>query len=122
MAVSDESLITWVRLFDGRLWHITERPDATWCGKSLDAADARRPERIDGCPPGNGWVCDRCVRAVHEVASIAAAVWRGDPRRLSGDQLPAPVPDSPPEPENGPNPIPSDVTPTENTSEQDGEA
>lgn len=100
-------LITWCRLFDGRLWHIAERPDVTWCGKSLDATDARRPERIDGCPPGNGWVCDRCVRAVHDLAAIAAAVWRSDPRRRTGDTLPAPDSDGDGAGDNPPNPIPA---------------
>lgn len=108
-------LITWCRLFDGRLWHITERPDVTWCGKSLDAVDDRRPERIDGSPPGNGWVCDRCVRAVHELAAIAAAVWRSDPRRRTGDTLPGPGPEG----DIGPNDIPPPVTPEPEPVEED---
>ncbi len=84
-----EIALVWARLFDGRLWHIAENPEATWCGKSLEVTDARRPERIGGAPPGNGWVCDRCVRLVHQVATDALAVWRGDPRRRAGDRLPS---------------------------------
>lgn len=84
-----EIALVWARLFDGRLWHIIENPDATWCGKSLEASNARRPELVGGAPPGNGWVCDRCVRLVHQVAADALAVWRGDPRRRAGDRLPS---------------------------------
>jgi len=83
-----EPIITWARLFDGRLWHIQRTPEDTWCGKTLDSHDERRAERIDTAPPGNGWVCDRCVRAVHDVAAIAIQVWRGDPRRRAEDQIP----------------------------------
>lgn len=83
-----EPTITWARLFDGRLWHIQDAPDATLCGKPLESANDRRVERIATAPPGGGWVCDRCVRTINDAATIAIQVWRGDPRRRPNEWTP----------------------------------
>lgn len=108
--------LVWIRLHDGRLWHLTGtdhagRPVTSLCGKRVDQAAARAPE-MTSVPPTNGWVCDRCVRHLHDQAANARAVWLQDPRRRPGDQLPGPEPDSPPAP---------DVAPTSTVPGQEAE-
>ena len=98
--------LVWIRLYDGRLWHLTGidnagRPVTTLCGKNVDQTDPRAPE-MTSVPPINGWVCDRCVRHIHAQAANARAVWLQDPRRRPGDQLPGTEPDSPPATELAP--------------------
>ncbi len=123
---NDRPLITWVRLVDGRLWHLGEVsddsfPDWTLCDRRVHLTDAPDllPELADNAPPTNGWVCDRCVRRLAEQAAAARQAWLQDPRRRPGDQLPAPDPDSPPEGEIRAKTIQPDVTPaTEPTTEE----
>lgn len=101
---NDRPLLTWVRLHDGRLWHLDTGLFTTECSRSIDPGDPdyRTPEYLNDAPPTNGWVCDRCVRAIAEQAAAARQSWLQDPRRRPGDQLPDPTPDSPPEPEIAP--------------------
>jgi len=87
-----ESLVTWVRLFDGRLWHAMSGSNLTWCGRTIESKGESRAERLPGRVPVNAWACDRCVRAIHGAAAAAKAVWLSDPRRRSGDRLPDPEP------------------------------
>ena len=101
--------ITWARLFDGRLWHALYSSDQAWCGKITDAPPSRPSELIEGAPPSNGWVCDRCVRTLQELATSARLAWLQDPRRRPGDQLPGPDGESPPDRENRANTIPADA-------------
>lgn len=118
---NDQPLITWVRLFDGRLWHVADAPDPEWtlCDRRVVAEDDRLPELADNAPPTNGWVCDRCVRRLHEQAAAARQAWLQDPRRRPGDQLPGPDPDSPPEAEIRANNIQPDVTPADPTTTEE---
>ena len=100
--------LVWIRLHDGRLWHVDGM-----CGVASGATrDAARAPEITNTPPTNGWVCDRCVRHLHDLAAAARAVWLQDPRRRPGDQLPGPEPDSPPAP---------DVAPTSTVPGQEAE-
>ncbi|PFG16293.1 hypothetical protein ATK74_0827 [Propionicimonas paludicola] len=93
---SEVVVMTWARLFHGRLWHVQQSPDQTWCGEVLVSIDERRVERIDNAPPGGAWICDRCVREIRRLADDARAAWLLDPRRQDTDQLPEasePVPE-----------------------------
>jgi hypothetical protein len=110
---NDRPLLTWVRLVDGRLWHVADQPapEETACGRRAGGDGDRFPELLDDAPPTNGWVCDRCVRAIAEQAAAARQAWLQDPRRRPGDQLPGPGTDSPPDGENRAKTIPADVTP-----------
>lgn len=110
---NEQPLITWVRLFDGRLWHVADQPapESTLCGRNVTSQDDRYPEVLDDAPPANGWTCDRCVRHLHEMAAAARQAWLQDPRRRPGDVLPGPDSDSPAEAEIDAKPIQPDVTP-----------
>lgn len=114
----DHSLLTWIRLVDGRLWHIaTDNPVATRCGReAAPAGTTLLPERAPA-PPANGWVCDRCVRRQAEQAAAARQAWLTDPRRRPGDQLPGPDDDPPPDAEIRANNIPAEVTPGQPTDD-----
>ncbi len=115
---TDQPLLTWVRLVDGRLWHVaTDVPIATRCGREAVPVGATLMPEQAPSPPANGWVCERCVRALAEQAAAARQAWLQDPRRRPGDQLPAPDPDSPPDGEIRAKTIPPDVTPA--TSDQE---
>ena len=109
---NDQPLITWVRMFDGRLWHILGQHPRTVCGwRAVDPDPARAPEYLEDEVPANAWVCTRCVEQVHEMAAAARQAWLADPRRPRRDQLPAPDPDSPPDGEIRAKTIQPDVTP-----------
>ena len=109
--MTGEPLLVWVRLFDGRLWHIEEHTGLwTACGRRIDTDPDRMTETLPGGPPGNGWVCDRCVRRLADQAHAARQAWLHDPRRRPGDSLPAPDADRPPDGESNTNP--ADVTTT----------
>ena len=110
----------WIRLFDGRLWHVATDAGMTRCGMET-TRQGRLPE-ITIHPPINGWVCDRCVRRLHEQAAAARQAWLTDPRRRPGDQLPGPDDDPPPDAEIRANNNPAEVTPgqpTDNAEEAD---
>ena len=78
--------LVWMRLYDGRLWHVMDGQSLRGlCGKDANPMLRRflagekgtgHPETTH-VPPTNGWVCDRLQ----------------DPRRRPGDQLPGPEPD-----------------------------
>lgn len=108
---SDQPLLTWVRLFDGRLWHVLGQHPRTLCDMvAVDGNPERTPEYTEDAVPANAWVCTRCVEHLHEMAAAARQAWLHDPRRTFRDPLPAPDPDRPPEAESRANTIPADVT------------
>ena len=117
--MSEGPQLTWVRLVDGRLWHVATDVPISRCGmEAVPVGATKLPERTT-VPPTNGWVCDRCVRRLHEQAAAARQAWLQDPRRRPGDQLPGPDPDSPPEAEIRANSIPADVTPADPTTTEE---
>lgn len=95
--MSGGPLLVWVRLFDGRLWHVEEHVGLwTGCGRRIRTGDGGQlPETLGDTPPAGGWICDRCVRRLAEQAAAARQAWLLDPRRRPGDELPADA-DSPP--------------------------
>ena len=80
--------LAWVRLFDGRLWHMAT-DFQTWCGRDARVSDLSRPtEFLPDGPPANGWVCEKCVHAAHQAAELARQAWLQDPRhRTATGQL-----------------------------------
>lgn len=111
--MSDGPLLVWVRLVDGRLWHVEEHVGLwTGCGRLIRRTENDQlPETLADAPPANGWVCDRCVRRLAEQAAAARQAWLQDPRRRPGDELPVPDADSPPDGEIRANNNPAEVTP-----------
>lgn len=73
--------LVWVRLVDGRLWHIDEHTLATMCGAAIRADEPRQPELIDEQPPRGAWICTRCVAELRRRADQAHRVALTDPRR-----------------------------------------
>lgn len=118
-----EPMLIWVRMFDGRLWHILGQHPRTVCGwVAVDPNPDRAPEYLEDEVPGNAWICTRCVERIHEMAAGARQAWLADPRRPRRGQLPAPDHDGPPEGEFRANNIQADVTPTRYASEDEQEA
>lgn len=116
--MASEPLLVWVRLFDGRLWHVEEHVGVwTACGRRVDTDPGRLSETTPDGPPANGWVCDRCVRRLAEQAAAARQAWLQDPRRRPGDLLPGPDADGPPDGEIRANHIPAEVTAADHDEE-----
>ncbi len=112
MPTPNEPLVIWVRMFDGRLWHVLGQHPRTVCGwVAVDENPERAPEYLEDEVPGNAWICTRCVEALHDMAAAARQAWLADPRRPRRGQLPAPDAGSPPNGENRTKTIQADVTP-----------
>lgn len=73
--------LVWVRLIDGRLWHIDEAWEATVCGATIRVEEPKQPELIDEQPPRGAWVCRRCVAELRRRADQAHRAALADPRR-----------------------------------------
>lgn len=71
--------LVWVRLIDGRLWHVLD-PGTTVCDLVIRSSGDKHPECAPERVPANAWVCHRCVRTLHRRAELAASQYRADPR------------------------------------------
>lgn len=74
--------LMWVRLIDGRLWHVADGPGLAVCGVEVREVDDKVAERLPVVVPSGAWVCGRCVRELEDRARLARAALRGDPRRI----------------------------------------
>lgn len=83
---------TFVRLVDGRLWHVRLGSWATVCGRIIDApivdADARFPEELQGVVPTGAWVCTRCRATLADWLAAVDQAIKADPRHRRGEPLP----------------------------------
>lgn len=79
--------ITFVRMIDGRLWHVAADLLSwkTVCGRETFAfgsyAGGPVPEQLAGHVPDGAWVCERCVKELACDAITARRMLRNDPRR-----------------------------------------
>ena len=73
--------LVWVRLVDGRLWHIDESRLETVCGAAIRTEEPKQPELIDEHTPRGAWICTRCVAELRRRADQAHWIARADPRR-----------------------------------------
>lgn len=75
--------VVFVRLFDGRLWHVVEALGHTACGRDLEWDDVKHAKEVlEGRVPDGAWVCARCVRELSVRACLARQALRNDPRRV----------------------------------------
>ena len=80
--------IEFVRLIDGRLWHVTGSADHTMCGALVRREDAKLPELVKEHVPSGAWVCDRCVLELLRRGQVALQAAKADPRRRDSGARP----------------------------------
>ena len=81
------SRLTWVRLIDGRLWHVDQAQLITVCGAPIRTDEPKQPEMLEELLPVGAWVCSRCVRELRRQADQAMRMALRDPRRQIADDL-----------------------------------
>lgn len=79
--------LVWVRLIDGRLWHIDQAQLTTVCGAGIRTDEPKQPELLDETLPVGAWVCARCVRELGRRATQAHRLALTDPRRTTTSTL-----------------------------------
>lgn len=88
---------TFVRLMDGRLWHVSATKGRTMCDRVAYAEDAKVPELLQGHVPAGAWVCTRCRAAIADWLKAVDMAVAADPRNRRADPLPNAA-DAAPEP------------------------
>lgn len=86
---------TFVRLPEGRLWHVSDGAWATACGRIVDAPivgdDDKEPETLEGHVPAGAWVCRRCRTALSDWLHAVDMAIAADPRGRRTEALPEAV-------------------------------
>lgn len=85
--------LIFVRLPEGRLWHVEGAAAVTMCGRPLVVADlpgGRVCEQLDAHVPTGAWVCRRCRDELAEQLRAVDVALAADPRgrRTAQDRLP----------------------------------
>ncbi len=75
-----------VRLVEGRLWHLQDGQLLTACGRQVEGD--RQPERLVGAVPSGAWVCLRCRATRADWLHAVDQAIRADPRTRRTDPLP----------------------------------
>ena len=79
---------TFVRLMDGRLWHVSATKGRTMCDRVAYAEDAKVPELLQGHVPAGAWVCTRCRAAIADWLKAIDQAIAADPRGRRTEPLP----------------------------------
>lgn len=79
---------TFVRLMDGRLWHVSATKGRTMCDRVAYAEDAKVPELLQGHVPAGAWVCTRCRAAIADWLKAVDMAVAADPRGRHTEPLP----------------------------------
>lgn len=86
---------TFIRLPEGRLWHVSYGAWATACGRIVDAPivgdDDKEPETLEGHVPAGAWVCGRCRETLTDWLRAVDMAAAADPRGRRDQPLPESV-------------------------------
>lgn len=85
--------LAFVRLPEGRLWHVEGARRLTACGRPVvsgDPGDGRVCEVLDGHVPSGAWVCGRCRDDLAAQLAAVDMAMAADPRRRKSPQKPLP--------------------------------
>ena len=89
-----------VRLPEGRLWHVTIGY-RTACDRDIETvavAHTRSPERLDGIVPTGAWMCRRCRDTLAGWLHAVDQAIHADPRTRRPEPIPEPEPEPTPPP------------------------
>jgi len=85
--------LAFVRLPEGRLWHVEGARRLTACGRPVvsgDPGDGRVCEVLEGHVPSGAWVCPRCRDDLAAQLAAVDMAMAADPRRRKSPQKPLP--------------------------------
>ena len=85
--------LAFVRLPEGRLWHVEGARRLTACGRPValaDPGDGRVCEVLEGHVPSGAWACPRCRDDLAAQLDAVDMAMRADPRRRKSPQKPLP--------------------------------